>query len=188
MTSPVDVTSGITDDGGVTGNSITSAAIQTTQPADLLLDFAKTSSSVTWTAGGGFTYESGASTNNLGAEDAIAGSAGAYTASWSMTPGVNWQNVLMTVVSANAAFSSSQIAITWNPSADNIGVTGYLIERCQGAGCSAFAQIGSTSGFSTTSFTDTGLVSGTTYTYRIRATDAAGNLSSYSTSASATTR
>jgi chitodextrinase len=63
-------------------------------------------------------------------------------------------------------------------------VTAYLVERCQGAACSAFAQIGTASG---TSFNDTGLSANTSYSYRVRATDAAGNLGPYSNVASATT-
>ncbi|MBK7234269.1 MAG: fibronectin type III domain-containing protein [Sterolibacteriaceae bacterium] len=38
-----------------------------------------------------------------------------------------------------------------------------------------------------TSFADSGLTAGTTYRYRLRAVDAAGNLSGYSTAASAST-
>src|SRR5438128_3907616 len=53
LTAPIDVTSGITDDGGVVNTSITSASITTTKPADLLLDFGKTTVGVTWTAGSG---------------------------------------------------------------------------------------------------------------------------------------
>ncbi len=39
----------------------------------------------------------------------------------------------------------------------------------------------------TNSYSDTGLTASTSYSYRVRATDAAGNLSSYSSTASATT-
>ena len=54
-----------------------------------------------------------------------------------------------------------------------MGVTGYRVERCQGAGCTTFAQIATPTG---TSFSDTGLTAGTSYSYRVRAMDAAGNL------------
>ncbi len=63
-------------------------------------------------------------------------------------------------------------------------MTGYLVERCQGASCSNYAQIGTASG---TSYPDSGLTASTTYRYRVRATDAAGNLSGYSTVVNATT-
>ncbi len=83
-----------------------------------------------------------------------------------------------------SALSSSQISLAWTASTDNVGVTGYLVERCQGAGCSSFAQIGTST---STSYADAGLTPSTSYSYRVRATDAAGNLSSYSNTASATT-
>jgi len=65
-----------------------------------------------------------------------------------------------------------------------VGVTGYLVERCQGSGCTAFAQITSVT---TTTFSNTGLTAATSYSYRVRATDAAGNLSAYSNTATAAT-
>ena len=77
------------------------------------------------------------------------------------------------------AASTTQINLGWGASTDNVGVTGYLVERCQGAGCSTFAQIGTAAG-TTTTYNDTGLITNTSYSYRVRATDAAGNLSSYS--------
>jgi chitodextrinase len=85
---------------------------------------------------------------------------------------------------AATAASSSQITLSWTASTDNVAVTGYLLERCQNAGCTNFAQIATTTG---TSYSDTGLLASTSYGYRVRATDAAGNLSGYSAAASATT-
>src|SRR5205085_2049400 len=82
------------------------------------------------------------------------------------------------------ASGGTQINLTWTASTDNVGVTGYLLERCQGTGCTSFVQISSPS---TTTYTDTGLTSAVSYSYRVRATDAAGNLSGYSNTASATT-
>src|SRR5262249_18778553 len=63
---------------------------------------------------------------------------------------------------------------------------GYQVERCQGAGCTTFAQFGTVSGTGT-SYSDTGLSTGTSYSYRVRAIDAAGNLGPYSNTASAST-
>jgi YD repeat-containing protein len=83
-----------------------------------------------------------------------------------------------------AAGSGTQISLNWAASTDNVGVTGYLVERCQGSGCTSFTQIGTPTA---TSYSDTGLTASTSYGYRVRATDAAGNLSSYSTVATATT-
>ena len=81
------------------------------------------------------------------------------------------------------ATSGSQINLSWTASTDNVGVTQYLVERCQGTGCTVFVQVGTSTG---TTFNNTGLTSATSYSYRVRATDAAGNLSGYSNVASAT--
>jgi WD40 repeat protein len=83
------------------------------------------------------------------------------------------------------SISTTQINLAWGASSDNIGVTGYRVERCQGAGCSNFVQIAAPAA---TSFGDFGLIPGTTYQYRVRATDAASNLSAYSAVANATTQ
>ena len=59
----------------------------------------------------------------------------------------------------------TQIALSWTAATDNVGVTGYRIERCQGAGCSSFAQIATTTG--ATTYTNTGLASATSYWSRV---------------------
>jgi RHS repeat-associated protein len=82
------------------------------------------------------------------------------------------------------AAGTTQVNLAWSASTDNVAVTGYSVERCQGAGCASFAQIATPTG---TSFGDTGLTAGTSYSYRVRATDAAGNLSAYSNVASIST-
>ena len=83
------------------------------------------------------------------------------------------------------AVSTSQINLSWTASTDNVAVTGYQVERCQGSGCGNFALAGSPTG---TTFNDTtGLQAGTTYTYRVRASDAVPNFSTYSNTAAATT-
>ncbi len=82
------------------------------------------------------------------------------------------------------AISPSQINLAWTASTDNVGVTGYSIERCQGAGCTDFVQVATPSG---TAYNDTLLQSVTSYSYRVRATDAAANLSGYSAVQSAAT-
>jgi chitodextrinase len=84
-----------------------------------------------------------------------------------------------------AAASSTQINLTWTASTDNVGVTGYQIQRCAGASCGNFAQIGTTT--TATTFSDTGLIASTSYGYRVSAKDAAGNTSNFSNTATATT-
>ena len=86
-------------------------------------------------------------------------------------------------LTANAA-SASEVDLAWGASNDNVGVTGYQVERCQGTGCSNFAQIATPTG---TSYQDTTVSASTSYSYRVRATDAAGNLSPYSNTANAST-
>src|SRR2546421_7058206 len=80
--------------------------------------------------------------------------------------------------------SATQINLAWTAAADNVGVTGYGVERCQGAACSNFAQIAAPT---TLAFNDTGLTASTSYSYRVRATDAAGNLSTFSLTVTTTT-
>ena len=84
------------------------------------------------------------------------------------------------------AVSGGEVDLSWGASTDNVGVTGYQVERCQGAGCTNFAQIATVAG-TTTSYKDTTVSASTSYSYRVRATDAAGNLGPYSNTASATT-
>jgi chitodextrinase len=85
---------------------------------------------------------------------------------------------------SSSVVSSTRVNLFWTASTDNVGVNAYLVERCQGAGCTNFAQIAAPSA---TTWGDSGLTPATAYSYRVRATDAAGNLSAYSTSVSATT-
>lgn len=88
-------------------------------------------------------------------------------------------NLVLTVI------SSSQINLAWTVSTDAVGVTGYQVERCAGSGCVNFVLVGSPS---TNSLNNGGLSASTLYRYRVRATDAALNLSGYSTIAQATTQ
>jgi predicted phage tail protein len=81
--------------------------------------------------------------------------------------------------------SPVQINLSWTASTETGGtISKYLVERCLGAGCTSFAQVGTST---TISFNDTALLGSTSYTYRVRATDAANNLSPYSATATATT-
>ena len=82
------------------------------------------------------------------------------------------------------AAGPTQINLGWTASTDNVGVAGYQVERCQGAGCTNFAQIATPTA---TTYGDTGLAASTTYRYRVRAVDAAGNLSTYSNVTTVTT-
>ena len=85
------------------------------------------------------------------------------------------------------AVGSAEIDLGWGAATDNVGVTGYQVFRCQGAGCSNFALLTQPVGTSTT-FHDTSVAAGTTYGYEVRAVDAAGNLGQFSNTASTTTQ
>jgi hypothetical protein len=87
-----------------------------------------------------------------------------------------------TNLTATAA-GTSRIDLGWSDNATN--ETGFNIERCQGDGCSNFAEI-ATVGANVSSFANTGLAASTTYRYRVRARNA-GGFSDYSNEASATT-
>ena len=124
----------------------------------------------------------------------IAGSGGVKdVAGNALTADYTWSFTTKDVTAPDAPFAlnaslvvGNQINLSWIAPADNVGVTGYQLERCQdnGAVCSVFAQIATPSA---TSYSDIGLVDGKTYRYQVRATDAAGNLSLYSAVAAATT-
>ena len=84
------------------------------------------------------------------------------------------------------ASGSAQINLSWSAATDTggSGLAGYKIERCTGAGCTSFAQIATST---TASYANTGLAASTSYSYRVRAYDGAGNNGGYSATASATT-
>jgi len=82
-----------------------------------------------------------------------------------------------TSLTATAA-SSSQIDLSWGASTDNEGVAGYAIYR----GVTKIATV------TATSYSDTGLSSGTLYSYTVKALDGALNYSAASNTASATTQ
>jgi len=81
--------------------------------------------------------------------------------------------------------SQSSISVSWTASTDNIGVTGYIVERCQSSGCSNFVQVGTPTA---SPFVDTGLTANTFYNYHVRAVDGAGNFSGWSNVVGATTQ
>jgi hypothetical protein len=135
-------------------------------------------------------------------EDQFVTASGAYDATMTVSPSSWWvmQFVALRLAGGSdsntqaltapsgltaTTTSSSQVNLSWTGSTDNIGVSGYLVERCAGTGCPNFIQVANVPGG--TSYSDTGLAPSTTYTYRVRATDVATLTSAYSTAAAATT-
>jgi chitodextrinase len=74
------------------------------------------------------------------------------------------------------AVTASQIDLNWTASTDNVGVAAYLVER-EDTGAINFVQIGTANA---AAYSDSGLSANSRYSYRVRAMDAAGNLSGYS--------
>ena len=85
------------------------------------------------------------------------------------------------------ATGADSVTLNWNPAADasRSGIAGYRIERCTGANCTDFREIGTTP---RPPFADARLAPQTTYAYRIRAYDVTGNNSAYAATAQATTQ
>jgi hypothetical protein len=74
--------------------------------------------------------------------------------------------------------SSSEVDLAWNASTDNVGVAAYVVLRDGQRLASVNAP--------KTTYNDTSVHAGTTYTYRVRARDAAGNRSTASAKVTAT--
>ena len=120
---------------------------------------------------------------------------GSYLARLTVTDNLGASNSATTTIQVNAdlpsapgnltasAISRSQINLLWTDNANN--ETGFKIERCAGATCTNFAQI-ATVGANVVNFSHTGLKRNTTYRYRVRAYNGAGN-SAYTNIASAKT-
>jgi chitodextrinase len=192
--SPLDVVAGASG----TSASSSSGSVSTTSANGLLVG-ANLVQTATLGAGAGFTNRMITVPDGDILEDRVVTAAATYSATAVIGPSGAWimQMVAFRAASASGdtqpptaptnlvatALSGQQINLTWTASTDNVGVTGYRVERCQGAGCSTFVQVGVTAA---TSYSDTGLLGLTTYRYRVRATDLA-NFSGYSNTASATT-
>ena len=192
INSPVDVTSAAVG----TGTAMSSGTATTTSPYELIYGIAFEDSGAP-TAGAGFATVT--SFNGNLSEDKNVATTGANSATATNSASANWFMHMVTLRSESndtpptaptsltaTAASSTQINLSWTASTDNVGVTGYYIQRCVGSGCTNFAQIAEVSG-STTIYVDASVAPLTTYTYEVIATDAAGNLSTPSNSASATT-
>lgn len=82
---------------------------------------------------------------------------------------------------ASSSVTATSITLTWTDNASN--ETGFVIERQNGDG--TWTQVGTT-GANVTTFANTGLSSGVTYVYRVRAENVSGP-SGYSNTFSATT-
>ena len=184
--SPLDVVSGIGNDGGTESTAVSSPNITTTTASDLLIGFAKSSIGEVWTPGTGYTAQPAASSNYLDAETGFAGTPGVYAATFGINAAATWQSAVVAVSPSASAGNPNQVNLSWTASTETGGtISGYLVERCQGAGCTGFTQIGTTTGLT---FNDSSVSSATSYTYRVRAADAFNITGPYSSTASVTTQ
>jgi hypothetical protein len=191
--SPLDVAAAALGNGGFSDSGFV-----TTTNADDLIVGGNLVQTGTPTAGPGFTSRIITAPDGDIAEDMIVASTGSYNASAPVSPAGQWIMQMVAFKAAGAApsptaptnlaataGSSSQISLSWTSSTESGGtISQYLIERCQGAGCTNFAQITTST---STSFSDTGLTPSTSYGYRVRSSDSLNRLSPYSTIATATT-
>ncbi len=74
--------------------------------------------------------------------------------------------------------TSSSVSLSWGASTDNVGVTGYQVFR----GSTLVTTV------TGTTYTDIGLAASTSYSYTVKARDAAGNVSAASNQATGTTQ
>jgi fibronectin type 3 domain-containing protein len=68
--------------------------------------------------------------------------------------------------------SGTEVSLAWDDRSDN--ETSFRIERCEGAGCTTFTEIGSVAP-DVEAFAVTGLTQGNTYRFRVRARNNVGN-------------
>jgi len=181
---PLDVTAAQTSSVA----NASSGAVTTTSPVELIFGAALFSGC--GSPGSGFSGRSSLGCNVT--EDRSVTTSGSYAAAFANSS----QSVIAQMATFRAAgqiqdttppsvptglaatvVSQSQINLSWLASTDNVGVTGYQIFRDG-------VQTATSTG---TSFSNSGLLSSTSYAYAVRALDAAGNLSGLSTSVSATT-
>jgi hypothetical protein len=81
---------------------------------------------------------------------------------------------------------TTQINLAWTDNANN--ETGFRVDRCSGAGCTNFAQVGTNLAPNTVTFSDLGLAVNTQYSYRVRAFGAtAADTSAWTPTLNATT-
>jgi len=139
-----------------------SGSVTTTADGDLALGVLSRAGAGSFTAGSGFTLGPqvpGAPLTKLVVEDRILVTAGAVTATGTLDASDNWAAAVATFHAAGSADADTQapsspsnltptaaggtqLDLRWTASTDNVGVTKYRVERCAGAGCANFGEIG----------------------------------------------
>ncbi len=190
--SGLDASSPLDKSASATGSSSSAStpSVTTTYGNELVFGAGDTSGTFS-NSGSGFTKRIITNPDSDIVEDKVVSTVGSYNAvatqsgAWVMqvatfkaagsTPDTTPPSV-PTGLNGNAA-SQTQVSLSWNASTDNVGVTGYKVYRNG-------TQVATTT---TTSYQDTGLAPGTTYSYSVAAYDAAGNTSAPVTAINVTT-
>ncbi len=179
---------------GTSLSSGTTAA--TTQPSELVIGAFAGGVNATFTATGGATAFATQLRSSLGStyrtqwqEYRIVSAAGAYSATGTATRSSQYAGAVATYRAQTDASppstppaltagtpTTSAIPLTWGASTDDVGVTGYRVEK-------GGALAGTTT---STGYTVTGLTCGTSYTFAVSASDAAGNVSAPATTTATT--
>lgn len=190
---PIDVTA------AASGSSATSnsGSVTTANATDLIFG-ANLVQTATSGAGSGFTKRLLTTPDGDIAEDKMLTATGSYNATapvgsgqWIMqmvafrtpTSGGVTPPTAPTNLSA-AANRQGPVNLSWTASSSSVGVADYIVQRCQGNGCTGFAQIATSTG---TTYTDSSVSASTTYSYRVQAVDVDGNASAWSNTATVTT-
>ncbi len=190
---PVDVTSGAMG----TGTAQSSGVATTTNSVDVLVGANYTGWASEDTAGSGYALRMFTDYWDI-LEDEVVTSAGSYSATATQDADDSpWIMQLVALRVAAGAARDTQpptaptgltaslaynwnVNLTWNAATDNVGVTEYIVLRCQDA-CASYAMVGITTD---PAFSDFGGDSSDSYAYVVRAIDSAGNSSADSNVAS----
>jgi chitodextrinase len=198
------VTAGVGPDAAVaasgTGTAVNTGASAAVPAGDLVYSALVTGGSPTSvtpgsSAGLAYTARATSGSGSVYEQDILSGAAGAQTGTATFASSTDWHAVVAAFRPASApppptpqppaaptglastSDTSTQVGLTWTASTDNVPVTGYTIYRN-----------GTSVGTSpTTSFSDAGVAPSTSYSYTVRATNNAGQVSVPSTPLSVTT-
>ena len=158
-----------TDNVGVTGYEVFSGSTLVASPSTPSATVSGLSANTTYT----FTVKARDAAGNRSSASS------AYSTTTSPASSSDTQAPSTPSSLTSTAKSSSSVSLSWTGSTDNVGVTGYEVF----VNGSSSASTSSTS----TSATVSGLSANTTYTFAVKARDAAGNRSTSSNSISVTT-
>ena len=172
--------------------SLSSGSITTTNNGDLLAFEVDAAADETWTAGSGYTIPLNGSNSRLAMECFVTGAAGGYSTLISDSAAASLDGVYVALTSSTNASGpppaptglmatpgNAQVTLSWNAST---GATSYKVKSSTTNG-GPYTVIATN--ITTTGYTNTGLINGTTYYYVVTAVNGSGE-SGYSNQAGAT--